>query len=105
MDDDTTGQSATAPEGRRRWVGLGVLAAGLALIVIDGTIVSVALPVIISDLDLDLTDGQWVNSLYSVVFAGLLLGMGRLGDRLGRRHLLCSAPGSWCSAPGACSRR
>lgn len=87
MDDGTPGQSVGAAQGRRRWIGLGVLAAGLALIVIDGTIVSVALPVIISDLDLDLTDGQWVNSLYSVVFAGLLLGMGRLGDRLGRRHL------------------
>jgi len=58
MDDDTAEQSETTPEGRRRWIGLGVLAAGLALIVIDGTIVSVALSVIISDLDLDLTDGH-----------------------------------------------
>src|SRR5690625_228269 len=87
MDDDTAEQSETTPEGRRRWIGLGVLAAGLALIVIDGTIVSAALPVLISVLVRDLADGQWVNSLYSVVFAGLLLGMGRLGDRLGRRHL------------------
>ena len=71
----------------RRWAGLAVLAAGLALIVMDGTIVSVAQPVIIDDLDLTLTDAQWINSLYSVVFAALLLGMGRLGDRLGRRHL------------------
>src|SRR5690625_1961 len=69
------------------WAGLAVLAAGLALIVMDGTIVSVAQPVIIQDLDLTLTDAQWINSLYSVVFAALLLGMGRLGDRLGRRHL------------------
>ncbi len=72
--------------GRRRWVGLGVLATGLALIVMDGTIVSVAQPVIIADLDLTLTDAQWINSLYSVVFAALLLGMGRLGDRIGRRR-------------------
>ncbi len=49
--------------------------------------VGVALPVIITDLDLDLTDAQWVNSLYSVVFAALLLSTGRLGDRIGRRRL------------------
>lgn len=72
---------------RRAWIGLGVLAAGLSMIVVDGTIVGVALPVIIADLDLDLTDAQWVNSVYSVVFAALLLTAGRLGDRLGRRTM------------------
>ena len=73
--------------GRRDWIGLGVLAAGLSLIVVDGTIVNVSLPVIIDELDLDLTDAQWINSIYSVVFAALLLTAGRLGDRLGRRLL------------------
>lgn len=71
----------------RRWWALGVLALGLSLIVLDGTIVGVALPRIIEDLGLDLTDAQWVNSLYSMVFAALLLTFGRLGDRLGRRRL------------------
>lgn len=74
----------TAP-GKRRWVGLGFLAAGLSMIVLDGTIVGVALPAIIDDLGLDLTGAQWVNSLYAVVFAALLLSFGRLGDRRGRR--------------------
>lgn len=73
--------------GRREWIGLGVLAAGLSLIVVDGTIVNVSLPVIIDQLGLDLTDAQWINSVYSVVFAALLLTAGRLGDRLGRRRL------------------
>lgn len=72
----------------RRWKALGVLALGLALIVLDGSIVSVALPSIIGDLGLDITDAQWVNSLYAVVFSALLLLSGRLGDRLGRRRLL-----------------
>lgn len=72
---------------RRAWIGLGVLAAGLSMIVVDGTIVGVALPVIITDLDMDLTDAQWVNGIYSVVFAALLLTAGRLGDRLGRRAM------------------
>ncbi len=73
--------------GRRKWIGLGVLALGLSLIVIDGTIVNVSLPVIIEDLNLDLTDAQWINSIYSVVFAALLLTTGSLGDRVGRRLL------------------
>ncbi len=73
--------------GRREWIGLGVLAAGLSLIVVDGTIVNVSLPVIIDELGLDLTDAQWINSIYAVVFAALLLTAGRLGDRLGRRML------------------
>lgn len=72
---------------RTRWWALLVLAGGLSLIVLDGTIVGVALPTIISDLHLDLAQAEWVSSLYSVVFAALLLGAGRLGDRLGRRHL------------------
>lgn len=74
--------------GKRRWVGLAVLALSLGLVVLDGTIVGVSLPVIIADLKLSLTDGVWVNSLYSVVFAALLLTAGRLGDRMGRRRLL-----------------
>ncbi len=57
------------------------------MIVIDGTIVGVSLPTIIEDLHLDLNEAQWVNSLYSVVLAALLLTSGRLGDRLGRRKL------------------
>lgn len=73
--------------GARRWIGLGVLAAGLSLIVLDGTIVGVALPRIIDALSLRLTDAQWVTSLYSVVFAALLLVFGRLGDRWGRRTM------------------
>lgn len=72
---------------RTKWAGLGVLAAGLSMIVIDGTIVGVSLPTIINDLHLDLNEAQWVNSLYSVVLAALLLTSGRLGDRFGRRKL------------------
>jgi EmrB/QacA subfamily drug resistance transporter len=72
-----------------------VLATALGMIVLDGTIVAVALPAIIADLQLDLTDAQWVNSLYSVVFAALLLTAGRLGDRLGRRALLLVGLGAF----------
>ena len=79
-------QSNVAPS-HRRWVGLGVLVAGLSMIVLDGTIVGVALPTLIQKLSLNLSDAQWVNGIYSVVFAALLLTAGRLGDRLGRRGI------------------
>lgn len=79
--------AADAAADPRRWSALWVLACGLAMIVLDGTIVGVAIPTIIGDLDLDLTQAQWVNSLYNVVFAAFLLTTGRLGDRFGRRRM------------------
>ncbi|WP_206079838.1 MFS transporter [Propioniciclava coleopterorum] len=86
MSTSTTSEPVAAPT-RRDWFALAVLATGLGLIVLDGTIVGVALPTIISDIHLDLTDAQWVNSLYAVLLAALLLSTGRLADRLGRRLL------------------
>lgn len=77
--------TATTEQHPGRWNALAVLAAGLALIVMDGTIVGVALPTMITALDLSLTNAQWVNAIYNVIFAALLLGSGRLGDRIGRR--------------------
>ncbi|MDD7586828.1 MAG: MFS transporter [Corynebacterium glucuronolyticum] len=71
----------------QKWIALGVLAAGLSLIVLDGTIVGVALPRIIESLGLTLTSAQWVTSLYSVVFAAFLLTFGKLGDIYGRRRI------------------
>ncbi|MFZ1362173.1 MAG: DHA2 family efflux MFS transporter permease subunit [Candidatus Nanopelagicales bacterium] len=81
----STGQES-APT-RREWLGLFVLSVGLGLIVLDGTIVGVALPTIIEDLNLDLTEAQWINSLYAVLLAALLLSTGNLADRLGRKRL------------------
>ncbi|WP_200944813.1 MFS transporter [Leifsonia sp. Root4] len=82
LEDEAT------PPTRREWLGLAALSTALGMIVLDGTIVGVALPTIIRDLDLDLTDAQWVNSIYAVVLAALLLSSGRLSDRLGRRRML-----------------
>ncbi|WP_051461332.1 DHA2 family efflux MFS transporter permease subunit [Tomitella biformata] len=85
---ETPVSSELSPAPRvSKWWGLVVVALGLAMIVMDGTIVAVSLPTIINDLHLDITDAQWVNSLYSIVFAALLLTTGNLGDRLGRRNI------------------
>ena len=75
---------------RHRWAALGVLCASLLAIVVDNTIVNVALPTLARDLDADVSELQWVVDAYTLVFAALLLLAGALGDRYGRRRtLLC----------------
>jgi EmrB/QacA subfamily drug resistance transporter len=73
---------------RARWLALGVLCASLLAIVIDNTIVNVALPTLARDLEADVSELQWVVDAYTLVFAGLLLLAGALGDRFGRRRML-----------------
>lgn len=84
---DAVSEIADTPPTRREWMALTVLSVGLGMIVLDGTIVGVALPDIIGDLGLDITDAQWVNSLYAVLLAALLLSTGKLADRWGRKRL------------------
>jgi EmrB/QacA subfamily drug resistance transporter len=71
----------------RRWLGLVVLSLGVAMIMVDATIVNVAVPTIIKDLGLTTTDAEWINSIYSLVIAALLISLGRAGDIYGRRRL------------------
>ena len=83
---------ATTPT-RRDWISLAVLSVGLGVIVLDGTIVGVALPSIITDLGLDLTQAQWVNSLYAVLLAALLLSTGKIADSWGRKRAFLAGLG------------
>jgi EmrB/QacA subfamily drug resistance transporter len=82
----------TVPEERqahpRRWPVLAVMCLSLLLIVMDNTIVNVALPTLQRDLEASTSQLQWVVDAYILVFAGLLLTMGALGDRFGRRGAL-----------------
>lgn len=71
-----------------RWVALGVLCLAELLVMIDNTIVNVALPTISRDLSASTTGLQWVVDAYTLAFAGLLLAGGYLGDRYGRRRAL-----------------
>ncbi|MDZ5620072.1 MFS transporter [Nocardioides sp. HM23] len=80
--------SATPEPYARRWQALGVLAASLLVITIDNTILNVALPSLRADLDVDSSQAQWIVDSYLLVFAGLLLVGGTLGDRFGRRRAL-----------------
>ena len=84
-------RSATEPYARR-WQALAVLAASLLVITIDNTILNVALPSLRADLDVDSSQAQWIVDSYLLVFAGLLLVGGTLGDRFGRRKFLFARP-------------
>jgi EmrB/QacA subfamily drug resistance transporter len=83
-----TGSAEERQADTRRWIVLGVMCLSLLLIVMDNTIVNVALPTLQRDLDASTTQLQWVVDAYILVFAGLLLTMGSLGDRFGRRGAL-----------------
>lgn len=84
----TTTQTPDTPVNTHRWWTLGVLALSVSLIVIDGTIVNVALPVIIAALSLSAAQAAWVTTIYALVFSALLIISGRLGDRYGRKTTL-----------------
>jgi EmrB/QacA subfamily drug resistance transporter len=60
---------------------------GVAMIVIDITIINVSLPTVMTNLDLEVADAEWVNTAYSLVFATLLITLGRVGDIWGRKRL------------------
>ena len=73
---------------RLRWWTLAVLCLSLLVIVVDNSILNVALPHLQEDLDATFSQLQWMVDSYTLVFAGLLLTAGSLGDRYGRRPAL-----------------
>src|SRR4051794_17547608 len=81
-------ESDSTESDPRRWRILGVLVLALLVTSIDHTIINVALPRVVSDLGASAAQLQWVVAAYTVVFAGLLLTAGSLGDRFGRRLAL-----------------
>jgi EmrB/QacA subfamily drug resistance transporter len=90
MVETTGGQPGpTAPGGTsitdRRWLILPVLCLSVFLVVVDNTIVNVALPTLNRHLGASITSLQWIVDAYSLAFAGLLLAGGGIGDRLGRK--------------------
>ncbi len=77
----------TTLDARRRWIALYVLCFGDLMIVLDSTIVNVALPSIRADLDFSQASLAWVVNAYLITFGGFLLLGGRLGDLFGHRRL------------------
>ncbi len=71
-----------------RWLALAVLCLSLVLVVLDNTVLNVALPTLVRELGASTTQLQWMVDAYVIIFAGLLLTAGALGDRFGRRRAL-----------------
>ena len=77
---------------RRRWIGLLLIALGVALIVVDTTIVNVIVPSIVRTIGIDSVQTQWVQESYAITFAALLLVAGRVADIIGARTVfICGA--------------
>jgi EmrB/QacA subfamily drug resistance transporter len=86
----------------RRWLALAILCAGTLMTILDGTIVTVALPTIQRDLGFSQSSLAWVVNAYLIAFGGLLLLAGRLGDLAGRKRIFVAgltvftAASLWC---------
>jgi EmrB/QacA subfamily drug resistance transporter len=89
-------------DSRTRWLALYVLCLGDLMIVLDGTIVNVALPTIRDDLGFSETSLAWVVNAYLLTFGGFLLLGGRLGDLFGQRRLFLTGIGLFTAASLAC---
>src|SRR4029079_17228906 len=83
----TTASPAIPTARDDRWLALAVLCAGTLMIVLDATIVNVALPAIQRDLGFSQSSLAWVVNAYLIAFGGVLLLAGRLGDLIGRRRM------------------
>jgi EmrB/QacA subfamily drug resistance transporter len=87
---------------RNRWIALYVLCVGMLMIVLDVTVVNVALPSIRTDLGFSQSSLAWVVNAYLIAFGGLLLLAGRFGDILGRRRVLLAGLAVFTLASAAC---
>src|SRR4051812_5840042 len=96
---DMTSKNAT---DRSRWIALYVLCVGMLMIVLDATVVNVALPSIQNDLHFSQSSLAWVVNAYLIAFGGLLLLAGRLGDLISRRGLFLAGLGVFTLASLAC---
>jgi EmrB/QacA subfamily drug resistance transporter len=87
MDPEERQMTPAEMTDRKRWLALYVLCAGVLMIVLDATIVNVALPSIQDDLDFSQSNLAWVVNAYLIPFGGLLLFAGRMGDLIGQRRI------------------
>ncbi|MEU9571541.1 MFS transporter [Streptomyces massasporeus] len=94
----TTNPPPPALAGRREWTALGVLMLPLLLVSMDVSVLYFAIPAISADLEPSATQQLWIFDIYGFVLAGLLMTMGSLGDRIGRRRLLLTGAAAFGTA-------
>jgi EmrB/QacA subfamily drug resistance transporter len=102
VDGDAAAVAIDGATDDRRWVALYVLCVGMLMIVLDVTIVNVALPSIQDDLGFSTASLAWVVNAYLIAFGGLLLLAGRFGDLIGRRRIFLAGVGLFTTASLAC---
>src|SRR5947209_11453395 len=103
MSDKLHALGASSGNGeRQRWIALVVLCAGFLMIILDQTIVNVALPSIQSNLRFSQSSLAWVVNAYLIAFGGLLLLVGRLGDLIGRRRIFLAGLAVFTTASMVC---
>jgi MFS family permease len=85
---EAAGHGGSDDDSARRWLILGVVCLGQLMVVLDATVVNIALPSAQRDLAFSNADRQWVVTAYSLAFGGLLLLGGRLADLVGRKRML-----------------
>ncbi|MDT0342548.1 MFS transporter [Streptomyces litchfieldiae] len=91
--------TATAPSAPpSRWLALGVVATGMLMIILDGSIVTVAMPAIQEDLGFSPAGLSWIVNAYTIAFGSLLLLAGRLGDLLGRKRMFVAGTAVFTAA-------
>ena len=100
---DIDGSAAASDSERGRWLALYVLCAGVLMIVLDTTIVNVALPTIQDDLGFSQSTLAWVVNAYLIAFGGLLLLAGRIGDLVGQRRIFVIGLGIFTGASLLCA--
>src|SRR5688572_8059366 len=88
---------------RSRWIALVVLCVGMLMIVLDATIVNVALPSIQDDLGFSQSNLAWIVNAYMIAFGGLLLLSGRIGDLIGRRRVFLAGLAVFTAASVVCA--
>jgi DHA2 family multidrug resistance protein-like MFS transporter len=91
-------ESAVRRAGRREWLGLGVLTLACLVYVMDLTVLHLAVPAISRDLRPSSVELLWIIDVYGFMVAGLLITMGTLGDRIGRRRLLLAGAAAFGAA-------
>jgi EmrB/QacA subfamily drug resistance transporter len=96
------GESEPAISGRARWIALVVLCSGMLMIILDQTIVNVALPSIQRDLKFSPSSLAWVVNAYLIAFGGLLMLAGRLGDLIGRKRMFLAGLAIFTAASALC---
>ncbi|MFJ5809357.1 MFS transporter [Streptomyces sp. NPDC093093] len=86
--EELSRRTGTEGQSRGRWPALSVLVLAVLLVAVDATVLGLATPALSEDLKPSGTQLLWIGDIYSFVIAGLLVSMGSLGDRIGRKKLL-----------------